>query len=130
MNKIPSYISYALMFIGVGAFFISLLYDSHDSLLFATYFYLAASIVLAIVAAVAGLIIHPKSVKSSGIGLGAIVLLAVISYGLASDEVLESYGNISPLVSKLSDMGLYMMFILLGGAIGAVVFSGIKKMIS
>lgn len=130
MNKIPSYISYLLMLAGVATFLLSLFNDSHDALLYTTYFNMVAAIVLAIVAAVAGLIIHPKTIKSTGIGLGAIVLLAGVSYGLAGDEVLDSYGSISPMVSKLSDMGLYMMFILLGGAIAAVIFSGVKKLIS
>jgi disulfide bond formation protein DsbB len=130
MSKFPSYIGKGLMVVGVGAFLISMFNDSHDSLLYATYAYMVAAIALAIVAAIAGLIIHPKSVKSTGIGLGTIVLLAIISYSMSGDEVLEKYGNITPLVSKLSDMGLYMMFILLIGAIAAVVFSGIKKMIS
>lgn len=129
MNKI-SYLSYVLMLVGVAAFFISLFSDSHDPLLYTTYFCTIAAIAMAVIASIAGIIIHPKSIKSSLLGIGAIAVLAIVSYSLANDEVLESYGNITATVSKLSDMGIYMMFILLIGAIASVIFSAFYKMFS
>lgn len=128
MKKI-SYISYALMILGVITFLLSMLSDSYDPLLYTTYLCLAAGIVLAVGASVMGLIIKPQTIKSTLIGVGAIAALAIVSYLLAGDEVVEAYGNITPSVSKFSDMGLYMMFILMIGAIGSVVFSAVKKMI-
>lgn len=130
MKKVSSYISIALMLAGVVTFLISLFNDSHDPLLYTTYFCMIASVTLAVVASVAGLIIHPKTIKTTLAGVGAIAVLAIVSYMLANDEVLESYGDITPTVSKLSDMGLYMMYILMGAAIASIVFSGVKKMLS
>lgn len=134
MNKV-SYIGYVLMLVGVATFLMAILSepapdDSYNPLLYTTYFCVIVAVGLALISAVAGLIINPKSVKTSLIGFGALIALAIVSYVLSGDEVLESYGEITATVSKLSDMGLFAMTILLVGAIASIVFSGIYKMLS
>jgi hypothetical protein len=61
------------------------------------------------------------------IGIVGFVILAVVCYMLASDEVLRSYVDITPTVSKLSGAGLLLMYVLIIGATVAAIFSEVSR---
>ena len=62
------------------------------------------------------------------IGIVGFIILAVVCYLLASDEVLRSYGDgITPAVSKLSGAGLFLLYFLLIGATVAAIFSEVSR---
>jgi len=86
--------------------------------------------VLLIVAAAAsilfGVFYFARNIKNNVpmlIGVVAFVIVAFICYSLASSEVLDSYGDdITPGTSKLSGMGLMVMYVLvIVAVVGAVV---------
>lgn len=86
---------------------------------------------VAIVAAIGGSLLkavtNPKNIKGSLIGLGVIVVITIISYALASDEVLKSYGDITASSSRWSEAGLFMLYILFALAVLAIIYSNISK---
>ena len=73
-----------------------------------------------------------KSLITTGIGVGVLAVVFLISWGMAGDEVTTNYitNNLnSPTLSKLVGGGLIMMFVLLIIASIGVVFSEIYKAI-
>ncbi len=61
------------------------------------------------------------------VGIVGFIIIAVICYMLASDEVLRSYKDITPTVSKVSGAGLLLMYVLLIGAVVAAVVSEVSR---
>jgi len=51
------------------------------------------------------------------LSLAVLLVIGFICYSVSSDEVLKTYVNVTPTVSKLSGAGVLYMFILLGAAI-------------
>jgi hypothetical protein len=97
-----------------------------NSFLIYTYILFGVSIVAALIASVGGFLNDPQSLKNSLMSIGIIVVLFVISYVLASDEVLLSYPKgITPTMSKLSDTGLILFYMLFFGAIASIVYSSV-----
>jgi len=70
---------------------------------------------------------NPKNIKGSLIGLGVIVVITIIGYALASDEVLKNYGDITPSSSRWSEAGLFMLYIFFALAVLAILYSNISK---
>ena len=128
-NKIPSYLMFALMIIGVLTFFM-VFTESYDSILYVVYAYFGVAALLAFCSSLYGIVVNPKNLKGSLIGVGLLVAVLAVSYGLAGDEVLETYGDgITPTVSKLSDAGLISFYILMIGAVGSIIFSAVTRII-
>jgi len=92
------------------------------------YIFTGICLVVALASAVLNIINKPSTIKTSGLGLGAFLLVFVIAYILASDEVMEYHGELSNTTSKLSGTGLYMFYILIVAAAGAIVFSAVSKL--
>lgn len=97
-----------------------------ETFLYFSYFLLFLALIVSLVGAVTGALADTAGLKGSAIGLGALLLVVGVSYGMASGEVLEYYGDVSESVVRWSGAGLYMLYILTVGAVGAIVFSAIS----
>lgn len=122
------------VFSGIGALLTILTimnYESWtDSMIYFTYFLLIACVIMALVGAVVGVMSKPSTLKQSAIGIGAMLLVLAISYGMASDEILSSYPEgVSTFEVKWSGVGLYMFYTLFFGAIGSIVVTWIYGLI-
>ncbi|MEZ4720468.1 MAG: hypothetical protein R2813_01160 [Flavobacteriales bacterium] len=89
-------------------------------------------LIIAILAALAGTVMtalsNPGKMKGTAIGVGAMLVITGISYGLASGEVLESYGDVSESASRWSGAGLYMFYILLVLAVLSIAYSSVSRL--
>lgn len=92
-----------------------------------SYVLMFVAILAALAGAVIGALMNPKAMKGTAIGLGAMLVIALVSYLLAGDEVLEAYKETSPTASKLSGAGLYMFYILFVLAILSIVYSAVSR---
>jgi len=72
-----------------------------------------------------------KKSKGALFGIIGFVIVAVISYAMASSEVLPEWGaaGVTEKVSKLSGMGVYAVMLLIGLSVGAAVYSEVSKLI-
>lgn len=132
-DKISKTISIALYaVIGISVFFLILFYFgvvSEGLLLYWTYLLIVIAAVLAIVFPVIFMIRNPKGLKKALVGIGAMALVFLIAYLIASDEVLpkyEKYG-IDPSIAKRVGMGLIATYLLGLGAILAIVYSAVSR---
>jgi hypothetical protein len=73
----------------------------------------------------------PKSLLKSAAGLGAIVLIYLIGYALASDEVTAKYVEfeVDSGISKMVGGVLITMYIMMIVALGGALFGEVKKII-
>lgn len=89
---------------------------------------------IALVAALAGTVMtaisNPKKLVGSAIGIGAMIVIFVLSYILASDEVMKSYGDITATTSKMVGAGLFTFYILLVLAVLSIIYAGISRLIN
>ena len=71
-----------------------------------------------------------SSLKGTLIGLGAFLAVVVISYGLASGEEVQLRDGevLSASAVRWVEAGIYAFYILAIVAIGAMIFSGVKKL--
>ena len=96
-----------------------------DAGLFAAY----ALIILCALAAVIIPLIqsfdNPKTLVKSGIGLGALVVVFLISYGVSSPEAAGATES----TSKLVGAGIISTYIFFFGAIIGIIYTEISKMI-
>ncbi len=71
----------------------------------------------------------PKDMAKSGMGLGALVIVFLISFGIAGSEVTAKYTaqGIGESSSKLIGAGLTMFYIVFIGALIGIVYSEISK---
>ncbi|MEQ8425649.1 MAG: hypothetical protein RIA63_13120 [Cyclobacteriaceae bacterium] len=97
------------LYVGYGLFLVALL----------------AAVVLPLINALKS----PKDLAKSGMGLGAMVVVFLISFGLAGSEVTAKYTaqGINESSSKLIGAGLTMFYIVFIGALVGIVFSEINK---
>lgn len=71
----------------------------------------------------------PKDLAKSGMGLGALIIVFLISFGIAGSEVTAKYTaqGIGESSSKLIGAGLTMFYIVFIGALIGIVYSEISK---
>lgn len=81
-----------------------------------------ASIVLPLIKALD----DPDSLKKSLLGIGVLAVIIIISYVLADGT---PYGGASASASKWVGTGIYTFYILSIAAIGAIIYSEVKKAI-
>jgi len=95
-----------------------------------TYLLLAIATIAAIGFPIKYLIENPKKSKEIGIGVGALLIIYIISYTLASNEVTENFAkfDVSPSQSKQVGAGLILFYILASGAIISTLYSEFSKM--
>ena len=108
--------------------------DLQDSLvtpfILIAYATIAIAIVFVLVFVLKNLFSSGSSLKSTLIGLGAFLAVVVISYVLASGEEVQLRDGevLSASASRWVEAGIYAFYILAIVAIGALVFSGVKKL--
>ncbi len=73
----------------------------------------------------------PKELAKSGIGLGAVVILFVVSYALAGSEVTAKYAaqGVGEGSSKMIGAGLTMFYVVFAIALVGIIYSEIIKAI-
>ena len=130
LTKMLSIVLYVLM--GISALLGILFYAgaaSSDVLIYWCYILLFIGTLAAIVFPIMHMVKNPKSGKAALIGIGGIVVIFLISYLMAGDEMIDKYdGFISgPAASKRVSTGLISFYILAAGAVGVTVFSGVTK---
>jgi len=71
----------------------------------------------------------PGKMKGTAIGIGAMILVFVVSYVLASGEVLKSYGDVTESTSRMVGMGLISFYILLVLAVLSIVYASVSRLL-
>lgn len=101
-----------------------------DAVMNFTYFLLGLCGLLALVGGVIGVLAKPSSLKGSAIGIGALIVVVVLSYVLATDQVMPYYPeDISATEIKWSGVGLIMFYILFLAAGASVVYSSVYSIL-
>jgi hypothetical protein len=70
-----------------------------------------------------------KEDKSTIYGVLGFVALMLVSYLIASSDVAESWKDVTASVSKTVGAGLWLLYFLLFGAIGAIVYVEVRKIL-
>jgi hypothetical protein len=78
------------------------------------------------------MIANTENTKKALYTIGGLIIVLLFSYLIASDEVLKSYEKyeITSSSSKQVGMGLIMFYLLIFGAIAAVLYAELSKVIS
>ncbi len=97
-----------------------------------TYLMIGFASLFALGFAVKKIIQDQKNAKKTLYSIGGLVIVLIISYLIASDDVLSSYMKygISESVSKQVGMGLITFYILAIAAIGSIIYSELSKISS
>ncbi|PCJ24506.1 MAG: hypothetical protein COA97_09655 [Flavobacteriales bacterium] len=104
-----------------------------NSGLMLTYTYVLTLIaaLTAIIFSVIGMAKNLKKAKNALIGVGALAIIFVIGYAMAGNEVHINYDGAilaEAGTSMKSEAGIIASFILLAGAVGAIIFSEVSKL--
>lgn len=98
---------------------------------FALYFTYALLIAAAVIAVLFGLVYFATSIRSNIpmlIGIVVFAIIAIVSYNIASSEVLPHYvEGTTPMESKLSGAGLMVMYVLIVAAVFIAVVGEIVR---
>lgn len=100
-----------------------------------TYVLMVVGAGIALLAGLYHMITDLSSAKKSFISLGAIAIVAVVSYSLASNEIPQFFGVekfvaegiLTPNVAKLVDTGLIATYFLFGAAVLSIVWSSVSQ---
>ena len=97
-----------------------------------TYFMVGLASFAAIAFGIKNMIQKTGSAKKTLFTIGGLIAIIIIAYITASDEVLNEYKkyNITTSASKQVGMGLITFYILIFGAIAAVLYSELSKIFS
>ena len=130
MKNVSQYVMIALLVIGVITFLMSVVSGNHDPMLYYSYILSIGVVGVAILGSIYGIITNPAGMKGGAIGIGSLVAILGISYGMATDAVPTKYAEtLTASASKLSGAGLYAVYILLALAILSIVFSSVSKLV-
>ena len=133
LSKILNIALYALLGISalLGALFLFSEVVGVDTIMYWCYFLFLVGVASAIILPLISLAKNPQGAKSAVIGLVALIVIFLLSWVLAGDEMLPKYENFidGPEDSKMVGMGLIAFYILALGAIAATVYSSISKLI-
>lgn len=126
-SKISNIVMIALIVIGAIVFLMSLS-GTYDPIIYLSYVYVVVGIIAGLGGALIGMLSKPESAKGVLMGVGAMLVVFILAYVLADSSDYQRL-NTTEGLSKLSDTLLYTFYILFIGAIGAIVFSGVKSII-
>lgn len=130
MEKLSSIILYVLLALGALVFLLGVVGGSYEPMIFMAYIFSFIAAGGALVSAGLGAAAKPESIKGAAVGIGAMVLILGISYVLADGTVLEYYPEgTTESATKLSDAGLYALYILTFLAVASVLYSGLARYI-
>lgn len=119
---------YALLALGVVVLVIAL-GGSYDPMFYVTYAYFGLGIAASLAGSVMGIIAKPQAAKGIIIAAGAMIAVYVISYVLADGSDYVQYENVTEGMARFSGTLIYMFYILTFGAVAAVIFSAVNKLI-
>lgn len=130
LQKILNIVLYVL--IGISALLGVLFYSdsiASEILIYWCYALFVIGAITAIIFPIINMAKNPKGAKSALIGVGLLILVFVVSYALAGDEMTDKYTKFisGPEASKRVSTGLIAFYILAVGAIVATVVSGFSK---
>lgn len=96
-----------------------------------TYILLGIAVLAAVGSSIMNMISNTKAAIMTLIGVGSLIVIALIAKGMSSDEVTSAYEGfgIDAAASSNVGMGLYTFYILSFLTIGAVVYTEISKLI-
>ena len=103
-----------------------------NTFMYIAYFILIVTLALVVVFTLKNVFSNTATLKSTLMGVGAFLLLALICYFALADGVetpLRDGKMLSASGSKMVGAGLWMFYLLTIIAIGTMLFTGIKKMI-
>ena len=97
-----------------------------------TYILLAVAAIAAIAFPIMHLVKNPKKAKQVGTAIGALLVVYILAYTLASDEVTEHYAkfDVTDTQSKQVGTGLIVFYILAFGAVVSALYTELGKMIN
>ena len=100
--------------------------------LFITYIMIACAALTAIGFGIKKMIQNTENAKKTLFTIGGLIVILLLSFLVASDEVLLSYEKyeISAATSKQVGMGLISFYCLMFGAIGAILYVELSKVFS
>jgi len=104
-----------------------------DYMTYVSYAVLVIILVLVIIFVLKNLLSDPKSLKSTLMGVGVFAVVLIISYVVSGGDPTAYFSGddmSSPEQSQLVGAGIVAFYILLFGAIAAMLFSGVKKTMS
>lgn len=87
-----------------------------------------AAVGLALFSAGLGMAINPAGIKSTGMGVGALAAILLVSYVISSGSDFETYKNTSEATSRWVSTGLNAFYIMFVVALGAVVYSSVARL--
>lgn len=139
VEKLTKYCKYLLVILMVLNVIFLILGIAHGKesvgtfMIFA-YCMLGLTVVAILFAPIYGIIINPKSVKTIGIVIAIVAVVALIAWLLASGstlpaEYLESMG-VSRETEAFVDFFMVFTYIVVGGTIAAVIYSAVSKLIN
>jgi len=86
-------------------------------------------VIVAVVSFVLALVVNPQGIKSVGIGLAGIVVIALIAWVTADGSDFNEYKDVTEATSKASSAMLTSFYILFTGAVLAVAYSLVSRVI-
>jgi len=97
-----------------------------------TYFMVAVAVFFTLIFPIANMFTNPKSGLKTLVSLAVLALVLFVGYQLADDTIMNIPGyegpdNV-PNRLKLSGMGIYTMYIMLGGALLAMLYSSVSRL--
>ena len=108
--------------------------ESVGTFMIFAYCMLGLTVVAILFAPIYGIVINPKSVKSIGLVLAIVVVIALIAWLLSkgstlSMEYLETMG-VTRGTEAFVDFFMVFTYIVVGGTIAAVIYSAVSKLIN
>lgn len=132
LSKVLNIVLYVLLGISalLGVLFYSGSVDS-ETIMYWCYALFVIGAASAIIFPIITMVKNPKGAKSALIGVLALVVVFVVAYALAGDEMTDKYYDFisGPEASKRVGAGLIAFYILAIGAIAATVYSSISKLV-
>ncbi len=130
-SKLVQWFLYALMGISalLGILFYAGAIDA-DYVIYWGYALLVILILTTLITAVSNLIQHPKGAIKLAIVLGAMVLIAIISYTLSTNNftpVQIEKMSTSVSTSRIVGAGLYVTYVMFAAAILAIIYSAVSR---
>lgn len=102
-----------------------------DIILYVSYGLIAIGVVVALLMPLINSLDNPRSLLKTAVGIVAVVILFVIAYAIADNEVLPRYAaapfNLTPALSQLVGGILITVYFLFGLAILGIIVTEINK---
>lgn len=105
--------------------------DGFDIALYISYVLVLVAVAGSILLPLYNSLGNPSSLKTTAIGIGALILIFIISYFLSGNEVTDVYKEFDVDASGSKTIGgmLTMMYLLIGLAITGIIYTEISKII-